>query len=173
MHTQVTCHGPTFRLLKLSAEEAVRDAAVRSSMAEADAWLGRHLLCRGIPRRSHAAATNTATETLSLARRACIRPTSFDLAAGGFRCRRQRGRVVAATNDPRRERDATTLTPQWYGSAEALQRRADSKPPDSYSQKLGREPVAPGYNRQETARSYGCEHGLSVRTGSPRTCFNN
>ena len=46
--------------------------------------------------------------------------------------------MVAATDEPRRERSATTLTPQWYGPAEALQRRADSKPLVSYSQELGR-----------------------------------
>jgi hypothetical protein len=32
------------------------------------------------------------------------------------------------------KRAATTLTPQWNASAEALQRRADTKPLVSYSQ---------------------------------------
>jgi hypothetical protein len=39
---------------------------------------------------------------------------------------RQRGTLLAATNAHRRERTASNVTPQWYGSAEALQRRADA-----------------------------------------------
>jgi hypothetical protein len=50
---------------------------------------------------------------------------------------RQRGGVVAAMDEHRRERSATTLTPQWNGSAEALQRRADTKPLVSCSRKFG------------------------------------
>jgi hypothetical protein len=63
---------------------------------------------------------NNDVHLLSRSRAKEARPTFIDSAASGFTlAARLRGRAVAATNAPRRERHATDLTPSRYCSAKA------------------------------------------------------